>query len=1522
MRHADWRSPVSRAALAAVLGTFGLSAAEAQQAPAGGPAPQAVAGQGATGVHALLEQAVFWHERGRTDLAAQSMQRAYAIAPNDPDVIFRLGLFAVQDGKTATAEAWLQQLRRVTAPGDQRLARLEQAARQGAIPADGIAAARALAQAGRTAEAVATYRRLFGAAPPPDSYALEYYQTLAGQPESLNEALAGLAQLAQRDPMGPAAVAYGKALTYNEQSRRQGIALLAARGAEPDARAAWRQALLWLGATAADKPLYDAYLAAYPDDQAVLARFREGTQPQARTDGFAALDGGDSRLAEQRFRQRLQERPDDAEALGGLGILRLRAGDHAGARDYLERATRADPARRGQWAEALASARFLGEMAAARRARDAGRLQEAETKARALAGGAGQRGRDARLLLADILVRRGQAAAAEAEYRAVLAAEPANGPALSGLYELLVRQRRTGEAEALAARLPPGRTRSLEGLHRAESDALRARAKDSLAAGDVLSARADLETALAGDPNNAWLRLDLARLLAGQGEGERARALIDGMTAPANAGAEALHAGALFAGEQGRYDVAAALIERIPARARTPEMRALSTRSATEAAVGRARTALAGGDAAGAQGILRGLYASAASLSIAERGTIAAALVDAGDPALALSLVRQDLEAVPKPPAARYAGHLNILAGLGMDAEAQSFLARLAQVRGVDGGELAGLGARFASGRGDRLREAGQYADAYDVLALALAQSPGDIGLINALGRLYDSGGMPDQALAAFRRALALDPGNREATRGAIGAAIAAGDTETADRLLRSALAGAPGDVDLHVMAANLARARGDTRAAVEALETAQSLRAQQLGTAAALPPAAATTLPGRTVPAGVPGNPFRRSSTGGAPAISTALPETARPYAEALPVPHDMVPHDMAPRDMAMLSAASGETAGDIYLPGGRPLEILPRAYDAPTVITPRTETLQPPATVTPARPIPIPPAPVLTMPPTPVPTAPTLVTPTLTAPAPAPAAPAPVRYPSPSRPRPALPVGPAVADSSLLVPALPSAALAGDPMSQEIARQLAELKDQAAGFVRGDISIRNRSGDEGLSALTEVGANVGVSVSPLGTGRLTVTANPVNVNAGTPSGDASRRFGANPLIPTTVTSSNYQELAAIVRENDGVWSLLTPAQRTILGAAVTTPTPTLLAEFVTANPALVAGLPTEIRTNIQAAATGTLLSAFVGANPTIWNGLTAAQQSLLGAALASDTYSFDTTRMAALRRSPKQETSGVGLSAAYELGSFKADVGTTPLGFEVTNLVGGVTWRPRLGNDTELSVTGERRAVTDSMLSYAGTVEPFSGQSWGGVTRTGGRVMLSTDDGAVGLYGGGGYYRLEGENVADNSQIEATVGAYFRPYRTERSELKAGINLSYMAFDENLGEFSFGHGGYFSPQTFYSVAFPVEYTGTSESGKWKYNVGGAVGYQSYDKDAAPYFPTDPEMQAILDRESASGLIATSFYPASSANGFGASLKGSVDYSFDRLTTVGAAASYNGFGDYSETSALIYMKRALELEP
>ena len=62
-------------------------------------------------------------------------------------------------------------------------------------------------------------------------------------------------------------------------------------------------------------------------------------------------------------------------------------------------------------------------------------------------------------------------------------------------------------------------------------------------------------------------------------------------------------------------------------------------------------------------------------------------------------------------------------------------------------------------------------------------------------------------------------------------------------------------------------------------------------------------------------------------------------------------------------------------------------------------------------------------------------------------------------------------------------------------------------------------------------------------------------------------------------------------------------------------------------------------------------------------------------------------------------------GLGVGYQRGELvSADIGTSPLGFLTTNLVGGIEVAPKLADDSAAAAAAERRMVTDSLLSYGG--------------------------------------------------------------------------------------------------------------------------------------------------------------------------------------------------------------------------
>jgi len=273
--------------------------------------------------------------------------------------------------------------------------------------------------------------------------------------------------------------------------------------------------------------------------------------------------------------------------------------------------------------------------------------------------------------------------------------------------------------------------------------------------------------------------------------------------------------------------------------------------------------------------------------------------------------------------------------------------------------------------------------------------------------------------------------------------------------------------------------------------------------------------------------------------------------------------------------------------------------------------------------------------------------------------------------------------------------------------------------------------------------------------------------------------------------------------------------------------------------------------------------------------------------------------------------------VSFGYQEGSFGADIGSTPDGFEVTNLVGGVTWAPEVAPNTRFRITAQRRAVKDSLLSYAGVEDPATGDRWGGVTRTGAELGLAFDNGEVGTYGDLGFYSYQGHNVDDNQEAVFNLGAYVKPINERWRELQTGVHLNYRSFDENRGQFTYGHGGYFSPQDYVSLAFPITYQESYNKVTWNARV--SPGFQSYSVEEAPYFPTLRGQQQWLDILADAGVAPASYYEAESESGFGLNLGAGLDYQLSPAFSLGISLGYDTFGDYSETSAMINLLYTME---
>ncbi|MDQ5896376.1 MAG: cellulose synthase operon protein, partial [Pseudomonadota bacterium] len=281
-------------------------------------------------------------------------------------------------------------------------------------------------------------------------------------------------------------------------------------------------------------------------------------------------------------------------------------------------------------------------------------------------------------------------------------------------------------------------------------------------------------------------------------------------------------------------------------------------------------------------------------------------------------------------------------------------------------------------------------------------------------------------------------------------------------------------------------------------------------------------------------------------------------------------------------------------------------------------------------------------------------------------------------------------------------------------------------------------------------------------------------------------------------------------------------------------------------------------------------------------------------------------------------QADAGIGLSVGLETRTVSADIGTVPIGFAVGGAVGGVRWEDAIGSgNLRLMVEASRRAVSDSLLSFAGTTDVRTGQVWGGVRATGLRTQLSWGQSDTGLYGYGGAQSLNGRGVAANSRIELGGGGYWRARSTPEDRLEVGLNLGYQHYRRNLSGYTLGHGGYFSPQHLLALSVPVSWIG--RTGRLSWGVQGSAGLQTYREESAPYFPTDAGMQSWLQNLVYAGQATTARYAARSDTGMTLNLGGGFEYQVTRQLDVGARIGFEHAPQYSQGTGAVYLRFSLD---
>ena len=284
-----------------------------------------------------------------------------------------------------------------------------------------------------------------------------------------------------------------------------------------------------------------------------------------------------------------------------------------------------------------------------------------------------------------------------------------------------------------------------------------------------------------------------------------------------------------------------------------------------------------------------------------------------------------------------------------------------------------------------------------------------------------------------------------------------------------------------------------------------------------------------------------------------------------------------------------------------------------------------------------------------------------------------------------------------------------------------------------------------------------------------------------------------------------------------------------------------------------------------------------------------------------------------AALPASVRQSQSGADLGLGYQTDDWRFDIGTTPIGFLVQDIVGGVKYDGKLG-DVGYSVDVSRRPVTSSFLSYAGARDPITGQIWGGVRSNGADLGFSRYEQAWDASATVGFHQLTGRNVPSNNYFAARLSGDLNLIHRDDVLVSVGLSATQWNYSKDLSHYTFGQGGYYSPQSYTSVGLPVEWSG--RVGRWAYQLKGSVSHSWSRSDDSAFYPNDPALQALAVGSPLPSGYSSPVYSGGSGSGIGYALKGAMEYQIDSDYFIGSNIDLDRSAYYAPNSFNLYFRR------
>lgn len=281
-------------------------------------------------------------------------------------------------------------------------------------------------------------------------------------------------------------------------------------------------------------------------------------------------------------------------------------------------------------------------------------------------------------------------------------------------------------------------------------------------------------------------------------------------------------------------------------------------------------------------------------------------------------------------------------------------------------------------------------------------------------------------------------------------------------------------------------------------------------------------------------------------------------------------------------------------------------------------------------------------------------------------------------------------------------------------------------------------------------------------------------------------------------------------------------------------------------------------------------------------------------------------------------QSDAGASVAVGWANDTWRWDIGTTPMGFNVVDVVGGVSYSSDIG-PLGYTLNAHRRPISSSLLAFGGQKDAQShngdsdaintGKKWGGVRADGGGISLSYDKGeANGVWASLSGDQLTGKNVADNWRVRWMTGYYYKVINENNRRVTVGLNNMIWHYDKDLSGYSLGHGGYYSPQEYVSFAVPVMWRQRTEN--WSWELGGSVSWSHSRTKTMPRYPLTnlipaDYQEAARDQTNDGG----------SSQGFGYTARALVERRVTSNWFVGTAIDIQQAKDYTPSHFLLYVR-------